>query len=144
MAKGQRSTAAKKPKAKKPGPKKTSRELIVTLNASDGEIEKIEEVGSAGKRRAFSEADFARLAGDDGLEEVCEALEAAYMAGIQDGFDESDDALAGAPQEQGEQESLGEGVLRSGIRRIIFRRAVRRKLERAGQHAGHNGGHPAH
>ena len=144
MAKGQTSRAAKKPGTRKPQPKKTSRELIITLNTSNGEIEKIEELGVAGKRRAFSEAEFAKLVGDDGLEEVCEALEAAYMAGIQDGFDESDDVLAGAPhQHEDVQESLGEEVLRSGIRRIIFRRAVRRKLERAGQHAGDNGGHAA-
>ena len=139
MAKKQTFKATKKPIAKK-----TSRELIVTLNASNGEIEKVEELGAAGKRRAYSEAEFAQLAGVDSLEDVCEALEAAYMAGIQDGFDESDDALAGGSQEQGDRESFGEDVLRFGIRRIIFRRAVRRRLERAGQHAVHNGGHAGH
>jgi hypothetical protein len=137
----------KSPKAvTKPKAKKEFRQLIVTLSASNGEIEKIEELGSAGKRHAFSEAEFATLAGDSSLRDVWPALEAAYMAGIQDGFDDAqcDDPLAGASHEQGgASESSGEDVLRAGIRQIIFRRALRRRLERAGEQAPRNGAHDA-
>src|ERR1051326_3828515 len=141
MAKAKSSRAAKAPRAKK-----ASRQFVITLNASSGELEAIEELGPASKRRALSEAEFAALAGDSSLQDVCDALEAAYMAGIQDGFDDGQcaDLHAGDSQEQqGTQETFGEKVLRAGIRQIIFRRALRRRLEHAGESAPHNGAHSA-
>jgi hypothetical protein len=128
--------------AKRPRSGKGSRQLVVTLDASDRGIEKIEELGSTGKRRIFSDAEFAALAGNDGLEDLCEALETAYLAGVEDGFEEtqSDDAFADESADgKGAREFIGEDVLRSGIRRIILRRALRRKLERADGSAPHNG-----
>ena len=131
-----------KPAAEPKSKKQNSRQIVLTLNASNGEIERIEELGVAGKRRAFTEAEFAKLAGDDGLEDVCEALEAAYMAGIQDGFDDNDDVLVTASaEEEVTRHPFGEEVLRTGIRRIIFRRAVRRRLESAAEPGAQNGGH---
>lgn len=142
MAKKQPPRRAKEPSAQQSSAKKGSRQLVVTLNTASGGIEKIEELGVAGKRRVFSEAEFAKLAGDSSLQDVCEALEAAYMAGIQDGFDDAqpDELLAGASEEQqGTQETFGEDVLRAGIRQIIFRRALRRRLEHAGGKPPQNG-----
>jgi hypothetical protein len=146
-----RVTAKRKPsrageQAKQGKNQKKFKQLVVTLTVSGGEIEKIEELVSSGKRRAYSEAEFAALAGDDSLQDACEALEAAYMAGVQDGLDDAqyEDLPAGAPREQkAEEESFGEKVLRAGLRKIVFRRAVHRKLERLGGQWPDNGAHSA-
>lgn len=120
--------------------KTNSRQLVVTMNGSRGDIEKIEELGAARKRRAVSEAEFARFAGSDDLGDVCEALEYAYLAGIKDAFVESDNVLDDAQEQTSPRDSFGETALRAGIRRIVFRRAVRSKLKRAGAHLASNGG----
>jgi hypothetical protein len=78
------------------------------------------------------------------MEDFCEALEVAYAAGIQDGFEEAikDDPFAEsgtAQQTKGAQESTGEQILRTGVRRTILRRALRRGLVREGAKRGHNG-----
>jgi hypothetical protein len=117
---------------------------VITLSRSNGEIAKIEHLGSAGKRRTVSEAELATLAGDDDMEDFCEALEVAYAAGIQDGFEEAikDDPFAEsgtAQQTKGSEQSIGEQILRSGVRRTILRRALRRGVVREGAKGGHNG-----
>jgi hypothetical protein len=134
----------KKKAARAPKPKTDVKQLVITLSRSSGEISKIEHLGLAGKRRAISEAELATLAGDDDMEDFCEALEVAYAAGIQDGFDEAikDDPFAEsgtAQKAKGAQESSGEQILRSGVRRTIVRRALRRGIVREGAKGGHNG-----
>ena len=136
--------AAKKKTSRAPQPKADVRQLVITLGRSGGEIAKIEHLGSAGKRRIVSEAELAKLAGDDDMEDFCEALEAAYAAGIQDGFEEAikDDPFAEtgtAQQTKGAQKSTGEQILRTGVRRTIVRRALRRGIVREGAKRGHNG-----
>ncbi len=136
---------AKKKTSRAPQPKSDVRQMVITLSKSSGEISKIEHLGLAGKRRAVSEAELATLAGDDDMEDFCEALEVAYAAGIQDGFDEAikDDPFAEsatAQQAKGSQQSAGEQILRSGVRRTIVRRALRRGVVREGaKGAAHNG-----
>lgn len=146
MARRKSSTAAKASKVAKQSKKKDSRELVVTLNASNGEITKIEELVSAGKRRVVSESDLATLAGDDIVEDLCEVFEAAYIAGVRDGLEDAlgDDISAGAPHSRRDaQESVGKEILRSGIRQIILRRGLRRTLERTRKTAPQNGAHAA-
>jgi hypothetical protein len=138
-------TVAKKKTSRAPQPKAEAKQLVITLGRSSGEIAKIEHLGSAGKRRTVSEAELATLAGDDDMEDFCEALEIAYAAGIQDGFEEAikDDPFAEsgttAQQKKGAQETAGEQILRSGVRRTILRRALRRGVVREGAKGGHNG-----
>jgi hypothetical protein len=86
----------------------------------------------------------AKLVGDDDMEDFCEALEIAYAAGIQDGFEEAikDDPFAesgAAQQSKGARESGGEQIVRSGVRRTILRRALRRGVVREGAKADRNG-----
>jgi len=137
MTKG--TAVAKKKTARAPQPKaKTEvKQLVITLGRSNSEIAKIEHLGLAGKRRAVSVAELAKLAGDDDMDDFCEALEVAYAAGIQDGFEEAikDDPFADsgtAQKAKGAQESTGEQILRSGVRRSIVRRALRRGVVREG------------
>jgi hypothetical protein len=132
-AKKKSSRAAAQPKAVR-----DVKQLVITLGASHGEIAKIEHLGSAGKRRLVSGAELAKLAGDD-MEDFREALEAAYAAGLQDGFEEAlkDEPFAeSGPHRQSTEDSAGE--FRSGVRRTIVRHALRRSLVR-GAAAGHNG-----
>jgi hypothetical protein len=136
--------AAKKKSSRVPQPKADVRQLVITLGRSGGEIAKIEHLGSTGTRRVVSEAELARLAGDDDMEDFCEALEAAYAAGIQDGFEEAikDDPFAEsgtAQQTKGARQSTGDQILRSGVRWTVLRRALRRGVVREGAKRGHNG-----
>jgi hypothetical protein len=141
MAKKQSARATKQPEQKK-----GSRQLVLTFNASNGEIEKIEEMGTAGKRRALSETELAAL-GDEGVEDLCTALEAAYLAGIKDGFHDAQiEDLSGGEfhDRSAAHESIGEDVLRFGIRRVILRQALRRKAVHSHAKVPGNGAHGAH
>jgi hypothetical protein len=131
-----------------PKPEHGIKQLVITLSTSSGEIAKIEQLASTGKRRIVSEAELATLAGDDDMEDFCEALEAAYAAGIRDGFEEAmkDDPFAESGATHGRQgtgESTGAQILRSGVRKTVLRSALRRGLSRRAATAGHNGAHDA-
>jgi len=128
------------------------KQLIVTLETSSGEITKVEGVGATGKRYAVSDAQFAKLAGGGGENELAEvgaALEDAYAAGIHDGIDDatmSSDSFAESGDRRRRQtarESVGEQVLRSGIRRFILRQALRRNAGRAPAKSLHRGAQQA-
>jgi hypothetical protein len=125
------------------------KQLIVTLDTSSGEITKVEGVGATGKRYAVSDAQFAKLAGGGGENELAEvgaALEDAYAAGIHDGIDDatiSSDFSGDPRRRQGVRESVGEQVLRSGIRRFILRQALRRNAGRAQAKSLHRGAQQA-
>ena len=142
VTKKKASRSAAHPKAE-PG----IRQLVITLTASSGEIAKIEELGSAGKRRAISEAELAALAGDDDMNDLSEALEAAYAAGLQDGLEGAveDDLIAEseASHQQRAPQTAGEQLLRAGVRRTVFRHVLRRGLSRKAVAARHNGVHDA-
>lgn len=143
MPRAKHSRTAKQHKAKA-----DFRQLIVTLNASNNEVTKIEGIGATGKRYAVSETEFAKLAGDDELEHFAEALEGAYAAGIRDGIDDAlGSDLSAETEETGPhqtpQETVGEQILRFGIRRFILRRAVRRSAVLKHLQAAHNGMHAA-
>ena len=57
-------------------------QLVVTFNATMGEIVKLEKVDKAGKREELTEEDCARLAGEDEVEEIEAALGQAFEAGV--------------------------------------------------------------
>jgi len=144
MTKGTAVAKKKTARASQPKAKTEIKQLVITLGRSNSEISKIEHLGSAGKRRAVSVAELAKLAGDDDMEDFCEALEVAYAAGLQDGLEEAikDDPFAEsgtAQHPKSAQESTGEQILKSGVRRTIFRRALRRGAVRQGAKEGHNG-----
>jgi hypothetical protein len=116
---------------KRPKAKTHFKQLIFTLDETTGEVAKLEVLGSTGKRRLLPDAEIAKIAGDDELNDFSDVLEDAYAAGIRDGID---DALSSPPAEEStvsrapqvDQESAANQILRSGIRRFILRRALRR------------------
>jgi len=140
-----RKTVAKKrpSKATKQKARTPLRQLVITLHASNGEITKIEHLAASGQRRPVSDAEFTTLAGDNDLDDFSELIEAAYAAGVQDGFEDaiSDDHFAESKSHgQGsEPESAGEHVLRAGVRRTVLRSALRRGVVRQAVVAHHNG-----
>jgi len=140
-----RKTVAKKrpSKATKQKAGNLFKQLVITLHASNGEIAKIEHLAATGKRRIVSDAEFATLAGGDELEDFSDLIEAAYVAGVHDGFEDaiSGDHFAGSKshKQQSEMESPGERVLRSGVRRTVLKRALRRGAVRQAVVASHNG-----
>jgi hypothetical protein len=139
-------TDSARPRAKK---KPTDhRQLIVTLNARDGDVVKIEELEESGGRHEIMDEEFAVLAGDAEAASLFPALEHAYVAGFADAdgegfsFDDDDD-------DDDIEQFLMHGVgahpfLRHEVRRLILGRLIRRQLSRpaksrATDETGHEG-----
>jgi hypothetical protein len=111
------------------------RQLIVTLNARDGEVVKVEELEKSGRRHEIMDEEFAALAGDKEAAGFFPALEHAYAAGFADAdgdefeFDDDDES------EDDIEQILLHGVgahpfLRHEVRKLILGRLVRRQLKR--------------
>jgi len=138
---------AKGKKGKKKSDEKHSetRQIVVTLHASNGGVIKVESLDEDGERTEVSEKEFAVLAGEDELDYLETALEEAYAAGVGDAIDES----VGADDEDEEYENsilrevAARELLRSGVRRLIWRRALKRdpkaKPSQARRQSNHNG-----
>src|SRR5687767_11874080 len=107
-----------------PSPEKKqpeTKEIVLTLAASNGDVVKIETLEKSGERRALSDEEFADLAGEDAVD-LGTALEQAYATGIADALQE----------EVGEDEEDEDGA--EILRRFIFKIAAGRKLLRRGAH----------
>ena len=118
-----------------PSPEKKqiqTKELVLTLAASNGEVIKIEKLEKSGQRHEVSDEEFAALAGD-GATELGAALEEAYSAGITDAINNE---LSEDEEDEAEEEEIlrrfilrraaGRQLLRRGVRRFILHRLIRR------------------
>jgi hypothetical protein len=110
------------------------RQLVLTLNARDGEIIKIEELEKSGGRHEIIDEEFAALAGDQEVEGLFPALEHAYAAGFADAEGEGADLDDGDDEDGIEQMLLhgagGHPSLRHEVRKLILARLIRRQLKR--------------
>jgi hypothetical protein len=115
--------------------------VVFTLNATKGEILKVERIDKSGQRRELNEEDLAALSGGEEVDELEAGLEEAYGAGILAALGEEDE------DDEDEEETalrrlvlarlLGRRMVRRGLRRLVLRRALRRRLlERRGQRRG--------
>jgi len=105
-----------------PSPEKKqieTKEVVLTLVASNGDVVKIETLEKSGQRRALSDEEFANIAGEDAVD-LGAALEHAYATGIADALQD----------ELGEDDVDVEEILR----RFIFKIAAGRQLLRRGAH----------
>jgi hypothetical protein len=122
----------------RPTPPEETREVVVTLGGSKGEVLKAEKLERSGTRRDLTEEEFAALVGEDELEDLGAALEEAYAAGINDALH---DALGEKDEEEDDEEdeeivlrrfilgrAAGRQLLRRGVRRLILARVLRRML----------------
>jgi len=99
-------------------------QLVVTLNATMGEIVKVEKVDQTGKHHELTEQELAKFAGQDEVEEIEAALEEAFEAGISVVMGEKDEEYAGDDDDDEEERALRQ-LLISGL---LARHPVRRRL----------------
>ena len=107
-----------------PSPEKKqieTKEVVLTLATSNGEVIKIETLEKSGQRRALSDEEFANLAGEDAVD-LGTALEHAYATGIADALQDE----LGEDEEDEDAEEI--------LRRFIFKIAAGRQLLRRGAH----------
>src|SRR5215471_13288858 len=57
-------------------------QVVVTINASMGKVVRVEKIDKAGERQELPEEEWAKLVGDDEVEEIEAALEEAFEAGV--------------------------------------------------------------
>jgi hypothetical protein len=126
------------------------RQLIVTLNARDGDVIKVEELEKSGKRHEIMDEEFAALAGDEEAAGFFPALEHAYAAGFADADGEGFEFGEEDEDEGDIEQFLLHGVgahpfLRHEVRKLILGRLVRRQLKRPARKRrggkGHEMGH---
>jgi len=97
-------------------------QLVVTFNATVGEIVKVEKVDKAGKHQELTEKECAKLAGQDEVEEIEVALEEAFEAGIAVMLG---DEYEGYAEDYDDEETAVRQLLIGGI---LQRLPVRRRL----------------
>jgi hypothetical protein len=140
MAEAQRESERKGVASFKAGPEaagaaEEEQQLVVTVNAAMGRIVKIEKVDKSGKRQEPIEEDWAKLAGEDEVEEIQSALEEAFEAGVAavlgEEYDDDDEAYEDEEEKALRRILIG-GLLRRPVRRRILQRLVLSRLLRRG------------
>jgi hypothetical protein len=97
-------------------------QLVVTINPAMGGIVKVEKIDNAGKPEELSEEEFARLVGEDEVEEVEDALDEAFEAAVLSVIGDGNPA-------EGESEDREEKAIRRFlIGDILIPRSVRRRI----------------
>jgi hypothetical protein len=102
-------------------------QLVVTINAPMGKILRAEKIDKAGKRQQLGEEEWAKLVGDDEVEEIEAALEEAFEAGVAAvlGEEYEDDEADEDDEERALRQLLIGGLLR---RHPVHRRILQRLL----------------
>jgi len=112
-------------------------EIVLTLSPATHDVVKVERLGRAGQRKELSEQESAELVGGDELDDVREAVQEAYEAGVAQGLDQDDDGdeadedlvilelLLDRPNRVGQP---GRDMRRAVLHRLLLRRLLRRRL----------------
>jgi len=114
-------------------------QVLVTINTAMGGIVRVERVDKAGKRQEVTDEEWAKLAGEDEVEDMETALEEAFEAGIAVvlGDSQEEDEAYEDDEERALRRVLIGGLLRRSIRRRILQRIlVSRLLHRGSSKAG--------
>ena len=117
-------------------------QVLVTINTAMGGIVRVERVDKAGKRQEVTDEEWAKLAGEDEVEDMETALEEAFEAGIAVllGDTQEEDEAYEDDEERALRRVLIGGLLRRSIRRRILQRIlVSRLLHRGAPKAGISG-----
>jgi hypothetical protein len=109
-------------------------QVVVTINSSIGRIVKVEKADKSGKRQELPEEEWAKLVGEDEVEEIEGALEDAFEAGVAVvlGEESEDDEAYEDDEERALRRVLIGGLLRRSVRRRILQRLVLSRLLRRG------------
>jgi len=102
-------------------------QVMVTINTPMGRIVKVERIDKAGKRQELAEEDWAKLVGEDEVEEIEAVLEEAFETGVAAvlGEEYDDDEAYEDDEEKALRRLLIAGLLR---RRPVQRRILQRLL----------------
>lgn len=114
-------------------------QVVVTINSSIGRIVKVERADKSGKRQELTEEEWAKLVGEDEVEEIEGALEEAFEAGVAVVLGEEtegDDEAYEDDEERALRRVLIGGLLRRSVRRRILQRLVLSRLLRRGPTKG--------
>src|SRR6478672_10299077 len=105
-------------------------QLSVTINPTMGRIVKVEKVDKAGKRQELAEEEWAKLVGEDEVEEIEGAIEEAFEAGVAGvlGEEYEDDEGYEDDEEKAVRRFLIGKLLRRSIRRRILQRLLLSRL----------------
>jgi len=123
-----------KPGTEAAGAGEEEQQLVVTISPAIGRIVKIEKLDHTGKRQEVAEEEWAKLAGEDEVEEIESALEEAFEAGVAGvlGEEYEEDEAYETDEERALRRILIGGLLRRSIRRRILQRLVLSRLLRRG------------
>jgi len=94
-------------------------QVVVTINARMGKIVKVERIDKAGAHEELEEKEWAKLVGDNEVEEIEAALEEAFERGV-----------AAVLGEEYEEEDSYEGDEERAVRRLLIRGLLRRPVQR--------------
>jgi hypothetical protein len=102
-------------------------QVVVTINAQTGKIVRVEKIDKSAKHQELAEEEWAKLVGADEVEEIENALEEAFEAGVAAVFGEEyeDDEAYEDDEERELRRLLIGGLLR---RRPVQRRILQRLL----------------
>jgi hypothetical protein len=116
------------------GAAEEEQQLMVTINPAMGRIVKVEKLDNAGKRQELTEENWAKLVGEDEVEEIQSALEEAFEAGIAGvlGEEFEDDEAYEDDEQRALRRLLISGLVRRSVRRRILQRLVLSRLLRRG------------
>lgn len=111
-------------------------QLVVTIKGPSGRIVRIEKTDKAGKRHELEHEEWAKLIGDDELEEIEDALEETFEAGIAAVLGEEYDDEEGFEddEEKAIRRLLIGGLLRRRplhgriVHQLVLSRLLRRRL----------------
>jgi len=113
-------------------------QLMVTIKAPMGKIVRIEKVDKSGKRHELEQEEWAKLVSDDELDEIEDALERAFEAGVAavlgEEYEEDEDEASEDEEERNIRRLLIAGLLRrrrvhrSILHGLLMGRLLRRRL----------------
>jgi hypothetical protein len=120
------------------GPAEEEQQVLVTINTAMGRIVKVEKADKGGKRQELAEEEWAKLVGEDEVEEIQSALEEAFEAGVAVVLgEEYEDAEAYEDdEERALRRLLIAGLLRRPVRRRILQRLLLSRLLHRGSSKG--------
>jgi len=106
----------------KSAPEKELKQLVVTINPAMGGILKVEKIDKAGRHEELSDQEWARLVGEDEVDEIQDAIDEAFEAAVMSVIGEEDQT----ERENDDEEE--KAIRRFLINDLLIPRAVRQRI----------------
>jgi hypothetical protein len=109
-------------------------QVVVTINASMGKVVRVEKIDKAGKSQELPEKEWAKLVGDDEVEEIEAALDEAFEAGVaaalREEYEDDDEAYEDDEETALRRLLVGELQRRRPVQRRILQRLLMKRVLR--------------